>query len=578
MNPPSSGRLLVSYPQTSAAPNPGEYCTTQSAVPSFEMTAEELSYISSPSQGTELSEPILTPDSDQPPFQSRPDVGPYYGQFQPSAHRSTPSLRGTYTNSSPSEDFRQLPEGADNVSHLGSPIIPAPGFSSGIQGHAGSAIPSPTNWPAPESHYPQFTWDQPAVRAPNRSMGIHATSLEEQSIQMARASFGGPIPYRLDGSFKLDLDPIEGYDEGLAEDTSGRSPQLSMPVRPFPTGEPDDSFRLDNAEETREPAAAPAEQLEANDGPRSGEPYARLIFKAFMTRDTHSMTLQELYQWFRENTDKAKGESKGWQNSIRHNLSMNGAFFKPEQKPSSGDAAAPESQETKKSNEWKLQEWAVTEGVQSTTRYRKGNPSRRGGSAANNRSQGGASGRATTGRRGGVSSNKNKSVGARRSMLNRSANPSMLHALGENFPQYQPQPPPPPPPPSFQRPMELSYAPSPLNVRNAGMGVGPANWAVSSAHPSAAPVIPSSGVSTFMYNTPHSQGMAGLQRGQPSQYTLGDIGGGYAGAQPMMPPPRAPSSMAPMPGYGNFFPPNTDQTEDRNYVWDNAGPSGREYH
>lgn len=54
------------------------------------------------------------------------------------------------------------------------------------------------------------------------------------------------------------------------------------------------------------------------------EPYARLIHQAFMSNSRHAMTLQELYQWFRENTDKAKREGKGWQNSIRHNLSMNG--------------------------------------------------------------------------------------------------------------------------------------------------------------------------------------------------------------------------------------------------------------
>ena len=59
-------------------------------------------------------------------------------------------------------------------------------------------------------------------------------------------------------------------------------------------------------------------------GGKSDEPYARLIYRAFMSRPNKSMTLQEIYQWFRENTDKAKSKGKGWQNSIRHNLSMNG--------------------------------------------------------------------------------------------------------------------------------------------------------------------------------------------------------------------------------------------------------------
>jgi hypothetical protein len=54
-----------------------------------------------------------------------------------------------------------------------------------------------------------------------------------------------------------------------------------------------------------------------------GPPYAQLIYQALMSRDDHCMSLQEIYSWFRDNTDKAKGGGKGWQNSIRHNLSMN---------------------------------------------------------------------------------------------------------------------------------------------------------------------------------------------------------------------------------------------------------------
>lgn len=59
-------------------------------------------------------------------------------------------------------------------------------------------------------------------------------------------------------------------------------------------------------------------------GSKVDEPYAQLIYRAFMSRPNKSMTLQDIYQWFRENTDKSKSEGKGWQNSIRHNLSMNG--------------------------------------------------------------------------------------------------------------------------------------------------------------------------------------------------------------------------------------------------------------
>ena len=57
----------------------------------------------------------------------------------------------------------------------------------------------------------------------------------------------------------------------------------------------------------------------------SSEPYAKLIFRALMSAPHHRMVLREIYEWFERNTDKGKDpSSRGWQNSIRHNLSMNG--------------------------------------------------------------------------------------------------------------------------------------------------------------------------------------------------------------------------------------------------------------
>lgn len=63
------------------------------------------------------------------------------------------------------------------------------------------------------------------------------------------------------------------------------------------------------------------------DDPTADEPYAKLIYKALLSAPNHSMVLQDIYQWFRENTAKGSPDSKGWMNSIRHNLSMNAVNF-----------------------------------------------------------------------------------------------------------------------------------------------------------------------------------------------------------------------------------------------------------
>ncbi|KAK0631398.1 hypothetical protein B0T14DRAFT_559201 [Immersiella caudata] len=128
------------------------------------------------------------------------------------------------------------------------------------------------------------------------------------------------------------------------------------------------------------------------------EPYAQLIYRAFMSTPRHAMTLQDLYQWFRENTDKGKSDTKGWQNSIRHNLSMNQAFTKRERRHSSAfsndgidgsgrlclssDAGVSDNKNAK-STEWYLEPYFAKHGVISTTRYRSKNnprhPGRQGG-------------------------------------------------------------------------------------------------------------------------------------------------------------------------------------------------------
>ncbi|EJP69702.1 forkhead domain-containing protein [Beauveria bassiana ARSEF 2860] len=93
-------------------------------------------------------------------------------------------------------------------------------------------------------------------------------------------------------------------------------------------------------------------------------PYSQLLFRAFMSSNTRKLSLRQIYQWFEDNTNKAVN-NKGWQNSIRHNLSMNRAF---EKAPLKEDGT-----ESRRATEWVLADWALKKGVQSTTRYRKGN-------------------------------------------------------------------------------------------------------------------------------------------------------------------------------------------------------------
>ncbi|KAK3705897.1 hypothetical protein LTR37_013050 [Vermiconidia calcicola] len=88
--------------------------------------------------------------------------------------------------------------------------------------------------------------------------------------------------------------------------------------------------------------------------------YAQLLYRCLMEAPEHTLTLKELYEWIAQHSQKAKDpKSRGWQNSVRHNLSMNAAFEK-----ATGNG-------TKKGSLWRLTDHAMRDGVISTTRYRK---------------------------------------------------------------------------------------------------------------------------------------------------------------------------------------------------------------
>ncbi|KAF7871615.1 hypothetical protein EAF04_003722 [Stromatinia cepivora] len=136
--------------------------------------------------------------------------------------------------------------------------------------------------------------------------------------------------------------------------------------KPLNSTSPSSLCSEEDGQSSREPTAM---DVDADGHGADEQPYAKLIFRALMSAPDHSMVLQEIYRWFRENTTKGSSDTKGWMNSIRHNLSMNAAFKKTERKIP--------GEETKKSTEWVLEDFAIRDGVQSTTRYRKGTGSKK---------------------------------------------------------------------------------------------------------------------------------------------------------------------------------------------------------
>ncbi|KAJ5131008.1 Winged helix-turn-helix transcription repressor DNA-binding [Penicillium bovifimosum] len=168
--------------------------------------------------------------------------------------------------------------------------------------------------------------------------------------------------------FATHLDPIQPLQSSppspLSEISSYHSPQSLAAASPSMTAHSTDrlSPRLSTAEQKQE---------------RSGHlPYSALIYNALKAAPGNKLPLQGIYNWFQENTDKGADPSeKGWQNSIRHNLSMNAGFEAVKEEPKPGE---------KPVNLWRLTPEAIRKGcIESTTRYRKLQNQRKAQYAAN---------------------------------------------------------------------------------------------------------------------------------------------------------------------------------------------------
>lgn len=125
------------------------------------------------------------------------------------------------------------------------------------------------------------------------------------------------VPHRMDSEM-----PTPIYSSGSISPTAS-SPSLSFmssPEKCYPytawlpalPGSPHEDNLISLGEDTNE-----------DDCPFD-KPYAQLIYDALMKAPGRRMLLRDIYEWFVQNTKKPRESgTNGWQNSIRHNLSMN---------------------------------------------------------------------------------------------------------------------------------------------------------------------------------------------------------------------------------------------------------------
>lgn len=210
-------------------------------------------------------------------------------------------------------------------------------FPDGVNFPYNPSPVSTVSWPSPEQSY---------LRGLDLSFKLAQGKFEEQSTQTH-------TPVSIENTPPRDCEPDQASTTSFARD-DGEAPTFKTEYPSPPSLYGDSAHRaapatgisqrlMDSIHSTSmmergslDPVASresselsgKASSKESTE-PKKGEPYAKLIEKALKSKPSHSMQLQEIYQWFIDNTDKPRAAAhsstsgKGWQNSIRHNLSMN---------------------------------------------------------------------------------------------------------------------------------------------------------------------------------------------------------------------------------------------------------------
>ncbi|EEH36373.2 hypothetical protein PAAG_06791 [Paracoccidioides lutzii Pb01] len=209
-----------------------------------------------------------------------------------------------------------------------------------------------------QHHPPVNSWDFSQL-TPYPELSAHDPNGSISSIQFADGQRSLSRP-----QFPLSNCPDQWTDRMFSNRQSTRfafSPETSLMSSPS-----EESNNLQLSPDSTTPSATNIPSDGETGNGKANDTYSRLIYRALQSAPDNKMALRELYRWFEKNTNKIKSSDlKGWQNSIRHNLSMNAAFEGMDNTSSLNGA------KRKRTSAWILTKEALRDGVQSTTRYRK---------------------------------------------------------------------------------------------------------------------------------------------------------------------------------------------------------------
>ncbi|KAK1756100.1 forkhead protein sep1 [Echria macrotheca] len=226
-----------------------------------------------------------------------------------------------------------------------------------------------------EKKQPVMSRFKTGVQKPQHSQQQHQQQQHQQQAQLMQ---------QMQAPLQLEID--------LNQSHSGVYTEFSIPVESMPNNYPKPSWMLQNVypRPSNKPALlepAPIKELRQANKPTSEEPlpphdsfppitddgtkpnhsYATLIGMAILRSPQRRLTLAQIYKWISDTYSFYSPNEAGWQNSIRHNLSLNKHFVK---------------QERPKDDPGKGHYWAIEPGAEHL--FMKEKPSRKAAPTAEN--------------------------------------------------------------------------------------------------------------------------------------------------------------------------------------------------